>query len=296
MQLPNYPNFKKLELPDLNIVKDYLLTYSKNTCEYALANLFSWRMIENTKITLINHNLCFLMSPEFDNSFFLEPVGNTKIPETIKTCLNTTTKVAHVSEQIIKLINPTEFLITPLPNYADYIYQQQDLAELKGRKFDGKRNHINKFNRIYQNYACYDFDETHFIEALQFFDIWYDGKEKKNDFSHPIFLNQKKILEEAFRLFDPLALFGKVIYIDQKFCGFILGSELNKKTVDVHFFYAHPEIKGIYQILLNEASKTIFDKYELINLEEDLGIPSLKQAKLSYLPLYLEQKYEIQKK
>ena len=34
-------------------------------------------------------------------------------------------------------------------DYFDYIYSRQELAELKGKNFQPKRNHVNKFKRTY---------------------------------------------------------------------------------------------------------------------------------------------------
>ena len=295
MQIPTYPEFKHLELDDVKIVKEYLLRYPKNICEFSLANLFTWRSIGNAQITLINDNLCFLMTPEFEPCFFLEPLGEHKIQETVQQCLDMTEKMAHVSEAFIKVIDKAKFTVTPVPENFDYIYQRQDLADLKGRRFDSKRNHINKFKRMYPNYVCQDFDQSHFSEALKLFDIWHQEKSKKLDQIHPMFGFQRKIIEEALSLFGYINFLGRVIYIDNRFCGFIIGSELNSKMIDVHFFYGHPEIPGVYQLLLNDASKTVFSGYDFLNLEEDLGLKSLQQAKLSYAPQYLEHKYEIRK-
>ena len=49
-------------------------------------------------------------------------------------------------------IMPGQFTFTADRDYADYIYLHTDLATLKGKKFQSKRNHINKFRNTYSNY------------------------------------------------------------------------------------------------------------------------------------------------
>jgi hypothetical protein len=61
----------------------------------------------------------------------------------------------------------------------------------------------------------------------------------------------------------------------------------------VHFQYANAELSGIYQVLLRDACRHLFAGCTYVNLEEDLGIVGLRRTKLSYLPLRLEEKYEI---
>ena len=44
---------------------------------------------------------------------------------------------------------PGEFQFTADRDYADYLYLRTDLATLAGKKFQSKRNHVNKFKRTY---------------------------------------------------------------------------------------------------------------------------------------------------
>ncbi len=288
--IPHYPNFTFLELRHLEIIAEFLEKYQPLNCELALANLFSWRNIENTRITLINDNLCFFMNPDFDEPFFLEPVGNNKIEETLAICFNYCPKIKHVSNLLVNKINGKNFKIIHLSIYDDYLYLRKELADLKGRKFDAKRNHINKFRRLYPNYGYQEISVSLKDQVIELFDNWLNFR---NDNDHLTLGFQKKILTDVFTLIPKIPFYGGVLLLENKVQGFILGSELNHKTVCIHYFFANTEIRGIYQVLLNLACKISFEKFELVNLEEDLGLPSLKQAKESYQPLRLEPKYEI---
>ena len=52
----------------------------------------------------------------------------------------------------LEAIMPGQFGFTVDRDYADYIYLRSDLATLKGKKFQSKRNHINKFRNTYPDY------------------------------------------------------------------------------------------------------------------------------------------------
>ncbi len=54
----------------------------------------------------------------------------------------------------------------------------------------------------------------------------------------------------------------------------------------IHFERALRSYKGLYQLLNREmAAALLAQGFELVNREEDLGDPGLRQAKLSYHPV-----------
>lgn len=52
----------------------------------------------------------------------------------------------------LEAILPEQFTFTEDRDYADYIYLRSDSSTLKGKKFQAKRNHINRFRNTYPDY------------------------------------------------------------------------------------------------------------------------------------------------
>ena len=52
----------------------------------------------------------------------------------------------------LEAILPEQFTFTEDRDYADYIYLRSDLSTLKGKKFQAKRNHTNRFRNTYPDY------------------------------------------------------------------------------------------------------------------------------------------------
>jgi len=286
--LPEYPKFRSFEFENLSS-----LTSSATICEGAPANLIIWKEFDKAKITTINGNPCGLISAPNEPPFFLEPFGSNKLEETIDLCLKHIGKISRATASLTKKLPADKYKITPLRSHFDYVYQRKTLAELKGRKFDGKRNHIKKFTEHFANYKYITLDPGSKKEALKLFEIWFEMKKHSRFFPKLAYLSQKGAVEKAFYYFNQLKFIGGAIFIDQEMSGFIMASPLNKKTLDVHFMYGHPGVRGVSQVLLWEACNKTFKNYELLNLEQDLGIPGLRKSKLSYYPLQLEEKFEL---
>ena len=129
--LPNYPKFKQLSLEDLPQIKERLQAFAPTVCELSLANLFIYQGSDKTQFTLINGNLCFLVSPPNEAPFFLEPIGQERLLDTVDVCLAHTKKLARVSEKPVHLLPLKKYKISCTRSHFDYLYLTQELAELK---------------------------------------------------------------------------------------------------------------------------------------------------------------------
>ncbi|MFH1761001.1 MAG: phosphatidylglycerol lysyltransferase domain-containing protein [bacterium] len=294
--IPEYPKFKSIETRDIEQISQYLNSYSCNVCELNLANLILWKDFDRPETTLINNNPCILINPLNEAPFFLEPLGNNKLTDTIETCLGHTRRLARVSEYFIHKLGQEKYRIICHRSHFDYIYLQKDLAELKGKKYDGKRNHINKFTKMCPDNKFVPIEVKHKKDALELFEKWFEIRKESRFFPKLAYNSQKQAIEKSFKYFEQLALSGGAIICNNKLQGFIIGSRLNAETISVHFAYGHPAVSGITPALFNKAGKTVFGNYKYINLEQDLGIPGLRKSKLSYHPHHLERKFEIRQK
>jgi hypothetical protein len=205
-----------------------------------------------------------------------------------------TTRLSRISEDLVLRLPKGKYRINCLRNHFDYIYLTKTLAEFKGKRFDGKRNHIKRFKKYFPEYEFIPLTAKYKNEALKLFETWFKSKGGPSPETKTLaHRSQKGALEEAFDHFKDLDLLGGAIINKGRFLGFILGSHLNPETISVHFQYGHPEIPGIFPALLHEAAKTTFSSYKLMNLEQDLGLMGLRKSKLSYHPLKLEKKFEV---
>jgi hypothetical protein len=283
-------------LEDYAAVRAYLDAYQPEICELALANLIIWQDFDRPQITLLHDNLCILISSQTEPPYFLEPIGTNKVDETVCLCLEQYPIFSRVSEKLVKQINIKDFHVKCLRAHCDYVYSVKKLSELKGKEFDGKRNHIKKFTRRHPHYQFTPLLAGDKKAALELFEKWFAVRQESRFFPRLAHTAQKKAVEQAFLHFEALHLIGGVLKDGSAMLGFVIGSPLNVHTVAVHFAYADPSSAGSAQMLLHEACNKLFHSFTHVNLEQDLGIPGLRKAKLSYHPLRIEKKYEITKR
>ena len=291
--IPEYPKFKPLAFEDLDTLKNYLGKDKRQICELNLANYYLWKDFDNSRLTIINRNLCILASPVIESAYFFEPLGNDLMAETVEICLKHAHKISRVSEGFVNHLASERYQIAPLRNQFDYIYNVKELAELKGKKFYGKRNHIKRFKKHFPAYKFVALEPSLKNQALELFEKWFEIRKESRYFPKLAQAAQKNALEAAFLNFDRLNLLGTAILVDDSLSGFILGSQLNSDTFCAHFMYCHPDLSGISQTLLWEACRKTFARYTFLNLEQVLGIPGIRISKLSYQPVKMEKKFEI---
>ena len=291
--IPEYPDFIPLGIGQRAEIAEHLAMTPRDTCELTVGNLFIWQDFDRPQVTLINNNVCVLITPPNETPYFLEPFGARKIRETVDLCLKHTGRISRASEMFVALLPQGTYKLEPLRNHFDYIYETKTLAELKGKKYDGKRNHIKRFGQRNPGYEYLPLDPGYKKEALALFERWFAEREESKYFPRLAYTSQKAAVTAAFNAFGELNLIGGALLAEKKLRGFTLGSPVNPEMISVHFMYAAPDFTGLSQTLLWEACNKTYNAYKYADLEQDLGIPGLRTMKLSYQPLKLEKKFEI---
>jgi hypothetical protein len=156
---------------------------------------------------------------------------------------------------------------------------------LPGGKYHSKRNHISKFNRSYPKWRFSIINRDNKLDALYVAEQWFKVNEIPLSSGEEYFA-----IREALDNYELLHMHGGLLYVDDKPVAMTMGSRINMVTFDVAFEKALTEYSGVYAKINNEFVKTLVG-FEFVNREEDLGIESLKKAKLSYHPVAILKRY-----
>ena len=176
-------------------------------------------------------------------------------------------------------------------NDCDYIYLHQNLAELPGSSYQKKRNHVSRFNRIYnQNWEFKPYPQNDIAgDMLSVARKWYT--EKEGD-SNPVLGLELKSIELALQNTQLLNLTGGVLYVNKKPAAMTLAAPISADTLDVIYekSFAEYEKNGAYTVI-NQQFNRFVKSYLYINREEDMGVEGLRKAKLSYKPTMIIDKF-----
>ncbi len=288
MNQPQFPELKPVGLEDRDLVESLIANHPSEVCELHFGNIFLWRHYEQPRLTFIHSNLCFLCAPPSEPPFFLPPIGELRIEETIATCLTLAPRISRVPEEFVLKFGG-RFKCQPDPDNFDYVYRSEDLILLRGKKYDGKRNRIHKFEKTHR-FRYLRLSPERRAECLELLSKWIREKAETNGKITEVW---QKVIEGALEYSSPLGLRGGGIEIDGRIAGFSIGSRLNADTAVIHVEVTDPEIDGLSQLMNREFCKHEWSGFRFINREQDNGDPGLRRAKLSYHPHHMVKKYNI---
>ena len=188
---------------------------------------------------------------------------------------------------LLDTLFPGKFRITPLPDYTEYLYLQENLAALRGSKYHGKRNHIAQFWRSYPDAQIQPLSAENVSFALE---IEYDWLNARLEPAEPSVLAELAAIEDACSNWDALGLHGLLLYAGEQPVGMTVVSEISPGVWDVHFEKVRPHYPHAWPVVANEMAKCL-PHARYLNREEDLGENGMRASKQSYRPDLLNLKF-----
>ena len=172
------------------------------------------------------------------------------------------------------------------PDINDYVYETEKLRTFSGKKLQKKRNNLNNFYKLYGSCYIYEtIDKTNIEDCYDYLDDWRENLEDE------FLLYEIQGIQDIFDNWSRLPVNGGLIRINGCVRAFIIGSELSRRMGQINVEKADENIRGLYQAILREFLLRNFNDKELLNREDDMGKPNLRQAKMAYNPLFMVKKY-----
>jgi hypothetical protein len=290
--------FRSFELEDKDLINSYLKNQNYRVSDLCFVNLYAWGKKFNTQFAVCDDWLFIRFKDNYGRNSYLKPIGEGDIKKGIELIIedhkqfDTVFQIRGVTKEMIAEIEeamPGVFDYKLNMSVSDYIYTSEKLINLKGKKLQSKRNHINRFKRENSwKYKTLTGNPQLVKECKSMLDKWMEINSDEKDPSLAYDDFATKIMLENF---EYLGLKGGLICVDNEIAAFSIGEVLTEDTVVVHVEKAFTSIHGAYtimnqQFVLNEAAE-----YKYINREEDMGVENLRKAKLSYQPDILLEKY-----
>ena len=296
--------FKPITLDDRGIIQSFTLPGDYRNCDFSFSNMCSWRFLYKSEYAVVDGELLIRFWIEDGTRIaYMCPIGKGDLKKSVELIEQDSLANGHplcmlgitpAAKENLEVHFPNELVYLPNRDYYDYIYLREDLTSLKGKKFQSKRNHINNFKKQNPDYEYLPITPDLVPHCLRLEHKWFKANDPDTDGDDLTY--ERRSLTYALQNFEALGLTGGAIRVGSEIIAFSFGSPINHNTFGVHVEKADVNYQGAFTIISQEFASRIPEQYTYVNREEDLGLPGLRQAKLSYNPVFLLEKNVVIKK
>ena len=289
-------DFRPFRLGDRPLYEQYRPAGGR-VCDHSFANLFAWQEAYGNQWALCGDRLVVRSRPVWSGALsqymVLPDICSPQLPLILQRILEDAAarpcRLARLSEEEKRFLEerfPDTFLFDNHRDTMDYLYDADAFRTFKGRKLAAKRNHVNRFKSLY-DYRYEPLRPDLFGECMRLYRLW-----RSEQHGRMAMLGQEeRVICNFFDCYGELGLTGGALFVGGTLAAFTFGSPLDDHTFDIQVEKADTRFEGVFPMVSQLFAQHLPPQYTVINREEDLGLPGLRQSKLSYQPLRLEPKY-----
>ena len=291
--------FRPLSLSDKEAVQRITMGGPYRNCDINFMNLMSWRSLFGTELAASPGRLVFRFMLR-DRLAYQVVVADGSWCETLEqvaadahrkgyplllmgVCRHAMIEIEHAF--------PGRFRFLLSRDFCDYVYRRDALAMLAGKKLQAKRNHANKFSRLYPDYEFAPLRRKDLDDCRELAARWAAGRPAADGFID--YGSEQRSIHFVLDHWEALGGLGGVVRVDGRLVAFTYGAPVNNDTFDVCVEKADTDYEGAYAVINRDFVHSLPGRYVYVNREEDIGAAGLRKAKLSYHPVVLLEKFAV---
>lgn len=286
--------WKELQLTDRELIESYYEKEPVRNCEFTFANNYLWKPFYPIFFGVVEDNLVFESGEAGMSVSF--PLGTADLKRTVDALTEWFGQVGRPFK--MHLVSPAQFekLEAAYPgrfqieydrDFADYVYERDKLKNLSGKSLHGKKNHCNKFKKLYPDWRYEPITPENVDACIAMAQEWWElnnfgeGGEKEEEIA---------VTLSALKNMEVLGLSGGMLYAGGRVVAFTVGEPCGADMFVVHFEKAFADVEGAYSMINQQFVEHEMEGYTYVNREDDAGSEGLRKAKLSYHPVFLMEK------
>lgn len=269
------------------------------TCDATLAGMLMWAEYFRYEYAIVDNTL-FVKGAQEDclsASAFSFPLGDMPLSEA----------VAMLKEYCRSEGMPLRFSAVPadrvpelqvlgachvdeLVDWADYLYDAQDLATLSGNRYSKKRNHVNRFAADHPDASVVGLTDVMVPAVVDFL------RGLPEDEEHITARIERQEVSRVLDHWAELPMEGAVLVTPTEgIVAFAIG-EVGGDTLFVHIEKMNHHINGAGETINKEFARMMVERHGVayVNREEDAGDEGLRRAKESYHPVMKLRKFNVE--
>lgn len=294
--LPEFPNFKSLQLGDRKEVENVTKQFPPYS-DFNFVNLWSWNIHDQIRISQLNCNLVVRFScPATDHQFY-SFFGSFEVERTAEQLLERCrsegleAKLRFIPEIAAKALLAR---IEDRDSF-DYIWSVGYILGFGNKILRNKLRKLEKFKEAFPQYSIGRLNlqskQTQ-RQIIELFERWQVGKNQWGKSAKIELAALKRCM--ALSEHVEFSAFGG--FLNNALIGFSINEVVQCGYFISHFQKADPEFYGLGELMIHELAQLAQQSgCEYINAQEDLGVPGLREAKKAWSQGVFLKKYILAK-
>ncbi len=287
--------FRKTDITDRDWIISRVTEGNTDGSSYSFGSLFCWSKSYDIEIADYNGFL-LIRGTDSLGRYYAYPSGKGNIKEVLSDIIEHCRKEGEVlrfvqlleaNKSELENLFPDMFNFSYNRDLSEYVYSVENMAQLPGKKFHGKKGHVNAFFRKHNDITCDPVTIDNLSDCMAIEKAWLFAMDDANG----ELVAEYEAISRALKYYDELKYEGAVLYADGEAVAFTMGERLKNNTFCTHFEKTLPDYRDAYPVINNGFTKLMLTSFNYVNREEDTGAEGLRKAKLSYYPEFLLDKY-----
>ncbi len=299
--------FEPITLDKQKKYLQYLSVTEEKSADYTFINLFGLKDIYSLEWAFTKDLVWIKQNSPY--TILWAPVGHWQQLDSISQflCQSETKSIIRIPKTLAtKLEANSNISITEMRDEWEYVYDKQELIDLKGNRFHKKKNLYNQFCKLY-DFEYHNIDNS-WIDKLRAFEKrWYENeienmpkheKEEENFDTKKIASHEVRaeadmtMINTIFDNWDKIeSIRGGVLTVEGRIAAYSVACSTLGDSLVVHTERADREFKGAYQAINKSFLSNDNTVCQFVNREQDVGDLGLRKAKMSYNPIKFVEKY-----
>ena len=293
--------FEPLQLEHIPVIRPYLQEKQSLLSNYSVGAMIMWRATTRTCMAVVEDILFLRSTFDGENCYWMPLGGDLQrgfdlLEEHIRasgddfvmTCIDGADKekiLARWPQAVVVNEDPTK--------WGDYVYDAPLMGTFAGKKYEKKRNHVNRFKKTYPNWRAEKITPENLVDVRNFYRRLCLQKGEADMQESRMYFEEMTRTIEVLDNYELYGMTGCVLYVEDTVVGFGMG-EVIGETMFEHIEKADADYLGAHQMMVNAFVQTcVPEGVRYLNREDDAQDPGLKKSKLSYQPLFLTEKFDL---
>lgn len=286
--------FRKINIKDKEWIDKYVADGNTNGSSYSFGSLFCWGDSYDLEIAEYDSMLLIRGKDNFGR-YYAYPSGKGDIKAAVNSMIDICRQDGDVfrfvqlleeNKKEIDALFPNMFSFNYERDYSEYVYSVENMTNLSGKKFHGKKGHVNAFFKKHEDISCDPITDDNIHYCMDIAKSWLSERQEDEEL-----IAEYNAIKKAVDNYNEINYVGAILFADGKAVAFTMGEPVKNNTFCTHFEKTSPDYRDAYPVINNGFTKLMLNNYKYVNREEDLGYEGLRKAKLSYQPEFLLDKY-----